>query len=182
MKYSGFTQKSKQIGRDMRILIVSMIVTFATLLGCGTSEETRREQMELGWVDRSALERPQYHEFTTTYDTVRVSDEFVDLIRQLDSGVEFTVVFGTWCKDSQRELPRFLKVTDMAGIPDDRVRLYGVDRSKESPDGLTEKFDIKYVPTIILLKNGLEIGRIIEKPHATIEEDMVFILAESQSK
>lgn len=166
----------------MRILIASMIVTFATLLGCGTSEETRREQMQLGWVDRSALERPEYHQFTTTYDTVRVSEEFVNLVRQLHSGVEFTVFFGTWCKDSQRELPRFLKVADMAGISDDRVRLYGVDRSKKSPDGLTEKFDIKYVPTIIFLKNGSEIGRIIEKPHATIEEDMVFILAESQSK
>jgi thiol-disulfide isomerase/thioredoxin len=159
-----------------------MIIVAVTLFGCGITEETRREQMELGWVDRAAIERPEYHQFTARYDTVRVSEEIVGLIRQLESEVYFTVFFGTWCEDSQRELPRFLKVVDMVGISGDRIKLYGVDRSKKSSDGLTEKFDIEYVPTIIFLKNGAEIGRIIEKPHATIEEDMVSILAEAQSK
>ncbi len=166
----------------MKIDVGLMIIVAVTLLGCGAAEETRREPMELGWVDRAVIERPEYHQFGTTYDTVRVSEEIVDLIRQLENGVEFTVFFGTWCEDSQRELPRFLKVVDMAGISSDRIKLYGVDRSKKSSDGLTERFDIKYVPTIIFLKNGAEIGRIIEKPHATIEEDMVSILAEAQSK
>jgi thiol-disulfide isomerase/thioredoxin len=174
--------KVNKTDRDMKIHVGSMILVAVTLLGCGTTEETRHELMELGWVNRGAIEKPEYHQFSTTYDTVRVSEEIVDLIRQVESGVDFTVFFGTWCEDSQRELPRFLKVADMVGISRDRIKLYGVDRSKKSSDGLTEKFDIEYVPTIIFLKNGAEIGRIIEKPHATIEEDMVSILAEAQSK
>jgi thiol-disulfide isomerase/thioredoxin len=100
----------------------------------------------------------------------------VELIRDSFNGIDVTIFFGTWCSDSRRELPRFLKVADMAGIPPDRITLYGLDRSKKSPDGLTEKYHIDRVATFIFFKKGVEIGRITEAPESTIEGDMITIL------
>jgi thiol-disulfide isomerase/thioredoxin len=138
--------------------------------------------METGWVDRSVLDKPEYSVFRTTYDSVHVGEQFVEMIRSVQAGVDFIVFFGTWCEDSEREVPRFLKIADLAEIPADLIRLYGLDRSKKSSDGLTDKFDIKSVPTIIFLRNGREIGRIVEKPQTTVEEDMLSILAGAQSQ
>ena len=54
--------------------------------------------------------------------------------------------------------------------------MYGVDRSKESRDGLTEKYHITNVPTFIVLSGGEEIGRIVEHSEEGIEFDLVDLL------
>jgi hypothetical protein len=50
----------------------------------------------------------------------------------------------------------------MAGFSKDRVTLIGVDRSKKTLSHLAEALNVKNVPTIIVLKNGKEIGRVVE--------------------
>jgi thiol-disulfide isomerase/thioredoxin len=106
----------------------------------------------------------------------------ITLIRATNAGTSFLVFFGTWCSDSRREVPHFLKIADDCGIDSSRIRLYGLDRSKKSRDGLTEKYHIDRVPTFIFLKDGDEIGRITEKPTGTLEADMLAILAAAQQK
>lgn len=90
--------------------------------------------------------------------------------------IHFIVVGGTWCGDTKRELPRFFKTVSLAHIPDANIELYGVDRSKKSKDGITEKYDIVLVPTFILLSEGKEIGRIVEYAKKGIEFDLVDLL------
>ncbi len=87
------------------------------------------------------------------------------------------VVLGTWCGDSRREVPRFIKIQQMLG--DDRmpVAFMGVDRSKQHPSDVAEGRDIQRVPTFIVLHEGREIGRIIETPKVSIEADLAAILA-----
>ena len=69
---------------------------------------------------------------------------------------------GTWCGDTKSILPKFFALTDAAGFPQDRVTLIGVDRSKKTIQHLTEAFQVVNVPTIIVMKNGREIGRVVE--------------------
>jgi thiol-disulfide isomerase/thioredoxin len=95
---------------------------------------------------------------------------------------EFIVFLGTWCSDSKKEVPRFLKVVDRCGVPAERVKLYGLDRSKKSPDGLAETYGITKVPTFIVLKHGREVGRITELPQTTLEADLLTILASAREK
>jgi hypothetical protein len=57
------------------------------------------------------------------------------------------------------------------------VTLYGVDRKKKSPGGTEAQYHIERVPTFIFLKHGEEIGRIVENPQASLEGDMLSILA-----
>src|SRR5450759_3111650 len=81
----------------------------------------------------------------------------------------FIVIGGTWCGDTKRELPKFFKTVSLSHIPESNIELYGVDRSKKSNDGLTEKYGITRVPTFILFSDGKEIGRIVESTNHGME-------------
>jgi thiol-disulfide isomerase/thioredoxin len=76
--------------------------------------------------------------------------------------VSFLVFGGTWCHDTQFILPRFYSLTEAAGFEQNKITLLGVDRSKKTIQHLSEVFNILNVPTIIVLKDGKEIGRVVE--------------------
>jgi thiol-disulfide isomerase/thioredoxin len=150
------------------------------LAGCAHTGADREEPpVARGWIERSTLLSPEYPVFKTTYDTVRLREPFVEMLKGVSSGVETIVFMGTWCSDSKREVPRFLKVADQAGIPPSAIRLYALDRTKKSGDGLTDRYGIELIPTMVFLRDGKEIGRIVEEAQATIEQDMVTILAKA---
>jgi hypothetical protein len=59
-------------------------------------------------------------------------------------------------------IPKLYKATDAAGFSQERITLIGVDRKKTTLSHLTEALNITNVPTIIVMKNGKEQGRIVE--------------------
>lgn len=159
-----------------------VILAVGLLGGCAGTVGTKTEPIDVGWLPRSVLDKPVHHEFKARYDTVAVDQNLEGLIRNTNAGVDFLVFFGTWCSDSRREVPHLLKIADDCGIDSSRIRLYGLDRSKKSSDGLTDKYHIDRVPTFIFLKNDREVGRITEKPAGTLEADMLAILAGASQK
>jgi thiol-disulfide isomerase/thioredoxin len=78
------------------------------------------------------------------------------------SSISFLIFGGTWCEDTQFILPKFFKWMELSEFSETSVVLFGVNRKKESMGQLSTIFDIKNVPTIIVMKNGQEIGRVIE--------------------
>lgn len=76
--------------------------------------------------------------------------------------IRLLVFIGTWCEDSHFIIPKLYATTDAAGFPDSQITLIGVDRNKTTLGNLTETLQVKNVPTIIVLKNGVETGRIVE--------------------
>ncbi|MBC7874232.1 MAG: thioredoxin family protein [Ferruginibacter sp.] len=80
---------------------------------------------------------------------------------QKDS-IQLLAFMGTWCEDSHAIIPKFFSLLDAAGFPQDRVTLIGVDRKKKTLSHLVEALAIKNVPTIIVMKNGKEAGRVVE--------------------
>lgn len=76
--------------------------------------------------------------------------------------VQLLTFMGTWCEDSHFIIPKFYSLLDAAGFPLNRVTLIGVDREKQTLSHLSDVLNIKNVPTIIVFKNGKEIGRVIE--------------------
>jgi hypothetical protein len=54
--------------------------------------------------------------------------------------------------------------------------LYLLNRQKKSPGGQEEGLNILKVPTIIVYRNGQEIGRIIEVVTRNIEADLLDII------
>jgi len=87
------------------------------------------------------------------------------------------IYFGSWCSDSRREIPRFFKIIDYLNIDYDKIIITGLDRNKTAPNYQENKWNIQFVPTFIFLnKNKKEIGRIIETPIESLEQDFLDIL------
>ncbi|MEO5646833.1 MAG: thioredoxin family protein [Chitinophagaceae bacterium] len=76
--------------------------------------------------------------------------------------VQYIVFGGTWCEDTQNILPKFFKIQEKAGVADNRITFFGVDENKKSLGNITTAMNIKNVPTIIVMKHGKEIGRVVE--------------------
>src|SRR5918993_382036 len=97
--------------------------------------------------------------------------------------VNLIVFGGTWCGDTKSLLPKFYATTDAAGFPDNRITLIGVDRSKKAPYNLSEAFGVTNVPTFIVMKNGKEIGRVVEYGRiGSPEKEVAEIIANSAKK
>lgn len=106
------------------------------------------------------------------------SDELSRALASVPPGAEIDVFLGTWCGDSRREVSRLfvaLELAAAAGPLPFTVRFVGVDRAKEAP-GLTEGVGLRYVPTVIVRRDGVEVGRIVEHPPRPIEQELLDLL------
>lgn len=77
-------------------------------------------------------------------------------------GVQFIIFGGTWCEDTQFVLPKFFKLQEMSGVPDNTITFFAVNRAKKSLAAIADAFNIVNVPTIIVMKDGKEAGRVVE--------------------
>jgi thiol-disulfide isomerase/thioredoxin len=78
------------------------------------------------------------------------------------SKFQFVVFGGTWCEDTQTILPKFFKIQEAAMIPDGDISFFAVDRNKKTIGGIADAFKVTNVPTIIVMKDGKEVGRVVE--------------------
>ncbi len=86
----------------------------------------------------------------------------IEALKKNKDSIQLLVFMGTWCEDSQDIIPKLFSLTDAAGFSQDRLTLIGVDRKKTTLSHLTEAMGIINVPTIMVMKNGKEVGRIVE--------------------
>jgi thiol-disulfide isomerase/thioredoxin len=132
----------------------------------------------LGYFTRPQMTRPPHSEwFNKGYDGYQFNTDIVNKLTATDKeGITIKLVLGTWCPDSRREVPHFMRLLDIWHFPDTKVTFIGVDNAKLSPVGEYEGLNIERVPTFIFYKNNIEAGRIIEVPLTSLEQDMVNIL------
>jgi len=90
--------------------------------------------------------------------------------------VSITLILGSWCHDSHREVPRFIKILDEIRFPFQKLTMNALDTKKNSPDYDAKSNNVNRVPTAIIYRNGKEIGRIIETPNKSLEKDLLKIL------
>ena len=115
------------------------------------------------------------------YDDYQLNTEAVNNLFDINKeGLMIKIVMGTWCPDSRREVPRFMRILDIWQFPAGKVTFIGVDNEKHSPVDDFDKLDIQRVPTFIIYKNNIEAGRIIENPATSLEQDMVNILKRNE--
>ena len=97
---------------------------------------------------------------------------------ELPDDVTVWLFFGTWCHDSKREVPRLLKHLEAAGLGEENLKLIGLDYRKREPEGRATEFDVRYTPTAIFMRDGEEVGRIVERPKTSLYEDITAMFAE----
>jgi hypothetical protein len=132
----------------------------------------------LGYFNLNRLYQPPYSTwFSSGYNDYKYNSDIVDKLNKIEkSDITVKIIMGTWCSDSRREVPRLMKVLNSSNFTPDKIQLIGVDNEKKSPIGDFDSFNIQRVPTIIIYKNNIEVGRIIENPTTSLEQDMVNIL------
>lgn len=138
-------------------------------------------QFLLGPIKKDRLTQGQYGEwFNPTYSSYQVDQEALTTIKKNIGEYRVLLFMGTWCSDSQREVPAIFKILEAAGVPAEAIALYAVDDreafKKTTPGGEAKANNIVYVPTLIFEKDGREVNRIIEMPVQTLEKDMVAII------
>lgn len=123
-----------------------------------------------------------YPAFAREYATYQPSAAALAKMQSLQ-GLNLVVLFGSWCHDSEREVPRLLKLLNQSGVSLKTLQLEAVNQQKQHPEQLHSKYNLRYTATIIVLdSNGQEMGRIIEKPAGTIAEDLAGIAASLDSR
>ncbi|MCC2604596.1 thioredoxin family protein [Planctobacterium marinum] len=120
-----------------------------------------------------------YPEFKSGYQDYQPSPADIEHIKKL-TGKELLVMFGNWCHDSQREIPRLLKLLDSSGVELQKLTLLAVDRTKQEPSGKAKANRLKYTPTIVLLEGDKELGRIVERPRTTLAQDLASMLGNQE--
>ncbi|SNR67804.1 thioredoxin family protein [Lutibacter flavus] len=125
----------------------------------------------------SFLQEPYNEWFNPNYEYYSLNEDVIDKLKPLLKEVTIKAFMGTWCGDSQEQTPAFYKILDNTDFNYSNLELVTVDRSKTTPDNLQESFNIIRVPTFIFYKEGKEIGRFVEYPRESVEEDILKIVS-----
>lgn len=99
--------------------------------------------------------------------------------------IRFEIFFGAWCPDSQREVPRMVKIFDKVGMDKDQYDLIAVNRFKDLPDAYKKRADeikLDRVPTLIYYKNGKQVNRFVEFAQIDLLSDLIKIVKEKGYK
>ncbi|MFT5677573.1 TlpA family protein disulfide reductase [Patiriisocius sp. Uisw_047] len=143
--------------------------------------EEEGSKMLIGKVEVSALFIDRFAWFKTEFDAYTIDQDSMASLTEALKDKEILVIMGTWCEDSQREVPRLVKI--LANINHEYgPRIIAVNRDKDIPEGLENVENIAYVPTIIILENGIELGRIVESTQETLEKDLLAIATDQDYK
>ena len=146
-------------------------------VGCGSTEEPATKSEPFTGVISASQLMVEYPQFRSVYEQYQPSSAEITAVKHL-SGKSLIVLLGTWCHDSEREVPRLLKLLDLSGVELHSLSLHGVNYNKEEPTNLHHQYDLKYTPTIILMQGENELGRVVEKPIVSLGEDLAGFVTE----
>ena len=144
---------------------LALVFFFVTPLSFEVTAD--RYQYPVG--DISQTELLDRHEvFKRNYDAYEVASG----VDGLPPDLEVTILFGTWCHDSEREVPRMLKLLAASGVKKENISLISLDIRKEEPEGRARALDVRFTPTFIFFRGDIELGRIIERPIESLHADV----------
>lgn len=160
-----------------RVLCVFLVVV--SLSACGVSHKKPPIPPELlvaGPIESDAL-MSNYQAFADAYANWQPTAEEVAAMQGLE-GKDVRVILGLWCSDSQREVPRFVKLLERSGVTLSSLEMVTVDRQKTDPGGVAKRYQVEYVPTIVILEGEKELGRFVESPKGdSMAQDLADIVS-----
>ncbi len=149
------------------LFIISLALMFNLLGGCASTHSS--EKLVVGEITAEQL-IAEYQSFSSNFNAVKVSEQQQQQVANWPSDLVIEVYFGTWCHDSQREVPRLLKLLEYN--KNISVKLIALDYQKSDPQGLAQAKGVKYTPTIIVYRDNKEVGRVVERPKESLSADI----------
>lgn len=183
---------------------IILLLVFSLAMGCNqpTKKENNESQTQekvviptslLGkdWEGNEILvgkvsyaQMVQYTEawFNKENDFYRINEERLEKIKPLLKDKRVVLIMGTWCEDSQREVPGMMKILNQAGFNTTEMEIIAIDEDKRTKEGLEKAYNLAYIPALIFFEGEKEINRIVEFPINSLEQDMLDILSGKEYK
>ena len=164
------------------ILISLLILAISCTVPLNQEKENMYgEPILVGTVNWDGLTAGEYGSwFVPNYKNYQVDESSLSRLEPVIADFAITVFLGTWCEDSQVQVPQFYRMMDHLGYDIAAMQVIGLERLENrdlvGPAGEEAGMNITHVHTFIFYKDGQEVGRIVEYPNRTIEKDMVEIL------
>ena len=169
----GALQKWRPRQEGLPISIRGIAAAVVLFIVTPQSLEARADRYRHPLGDISQAELLERHKvFKRNYDAYEVTAG----IDGLPTDLKVKILFGTWCHDSEREVPRMLKLLAASGVKEDNISLISLDIRKEEPEGRAKALDVRLTPTFIFSTGGMEIGRIVERPTESLKTDLAAIV------
>lgn len=131
----------------------------------------------IGRINREGLLQEAYKNwFEDNYEDYKVNESSLEALKEKLQGVSIKIFMATWCPDARREVPRFYKILDSVAFNEEELEVISLDRSKETPEKHEAGLSIRSVPTFIFYRKEQELGRIVERPSISLEEDTLKVI------
>jgi len=106
-----------------------------------------------------------------------------DALAALGAGnYTFKVWGGDWCVDCRRQLPDFAAALAAAGVPEDRIEHYPVERTPEGKTGPgVDEYGIDLIPTVVVEHGGEEVARFVEEADVPIAVALADRVADAEA-
>lgn len=131
-------------------------------------------------IEQLYFDYPEWQEIEKQYTPNATA---INKIAALKRKFEVKIFLATWCSDSRREVPRFMKIIENANLNERiNINLWAVDRKLHLENALAQKHKIERVATFIFYQNGIEFGRIVESPEALLLEQDVYSILSGNAK
>ncbi len=156
------------------VLAIMPAIIFSQEMNKKYTDPKLGEEILYGDCNRQGLKQGDFgRSFSEYYRIYQPDKSIISELKKKKQGVEILIVLGTWCSDSQEQVPKFFKILDKIYFSNKNVRMICVSSDKEAGAVETAGYNIQKVPTFIIYRNGKEIGRIIETPYASLEKDLL---------
>ena len=132
-------------------------------------------EFPLSYLEHDSLYSIWYHK---NYSELKLPKKRLRIKSKLKN-TSVDIYLGTWCGDSQKWVPRFVKLWDELGLKKSRLRfiaLYDDEaRYKTAPNGEEKGQQIHRVPLFVFKSNDIEYARIVEFPKNDLVTDVAQI-------
>ena len=172
----------KIIGKDkmkrFNIFQIITIISIMLLVSCKEDVNTPNNDPLVGkfswieWQQKANWDDYSADDYTPDENAVKI---IADSIKTNQYG--FILFTSNWCPDCKLQMPRIIKLFDKIGFDKNKCDIYGLDYKKTEPSGIYLTYEIKRVPTLIILKNNSEVGRVVETPTESWEQDILKIIS-----
>lgn len=122
-----------------------------------------------------------FHWMTDDISWYKPRPEVLNNLAAVKDSVQIVALIGTWCEDSHYIFPQLLKMLTQANYDMNNLTILGIDRPKVSITPLSKALGLKKTPTIIVFKNGKEVGRVEEYgKYGIVDQELAEIFAKAK--
>lgn len=145
------------------LMIVSIASKAQVQYEVTTAEKHNKQKVLRGIITKELISKDTaFSWYAPNQNYYNPDTAMVNAMKDAKGKLQFVLFGGTWCEDTQFILPKFFKLQEMGGVGDDQVTFFGVNENKKSLGHITEAFGVVNVPTIIVMKDNKEVGRVVE--------------------